>query len=160
MIAPRELRSLCARAPSQAHEHSRTGAAQARPTRAERGVLSPPRAHMDGSGDLVRSLLHDQNLVDGAIIDAADGQGLTALHVALLAGNDDADGCDDGTSELTVEVHQGQPVLIRVGGRLDARGEGTLSVTCTPSFGACCLDTQEVCMDVSSLVCLMTIAEV
>ena len=29
-------------------------------------------------------------MVDGAIIDAADGQGLTALHVALLAGNDDA----------------------------------------------------------------------
>ena len=43
-------------------------------------ALRPLRTinRVPGMKVLVRSLLHDQNLVDGAIIDAADGQGLRA----------------------------------------------------------------------------------
>lgn len=57
---------------------------------------------------------------------------------ALLACNDDACGTLD--SQVTIDVEAGNCYTIRVGGYNGDQGDGTLSITCEPVQGACCLD--------------------
>ncbi|MCB9853234.1 MAG: hypothetical protein H6819_09080 [Phycisphaerales bacterium] len=84
----------------------------------------------------------DGTAYDSAIAVYADdcANGPSCMPLDTLLGCDD-DGCGvaGGPSEVRVDVVAGQCVLIRVGGVGDARGTGTLLVTCVPSGqGACC----------------------
>jgi hypothetical protein len=48
----------------------------------------------------------------------------------LIACNDDGESCSNTTSELEFDASCGEVYLIRVGGYLDRRGNGTLLVSC------------------------------
>ena len=62
----------------------------------------------------------------------------------ILGCSDDASGCSDFSSRLTLSVSTGDQILIRLGGHIDDPiGSGTLNVSCSGgsgSSGACCVD--------------------
>ncbi|MDG2054324.1 MAG: M12 family metallo-peptidase, partial [Phycisphaerales bacterium] len=62
----------------------------------------------------------------------------------IIGCSDDASGCSDFSSRLTLSVSSGDQILIRLGGHIDDPiGSGTLNVSCSGgsgSSGACCVD--------------------
>ena len=54
---------------------------------------------------------------------------------AMIACNDDGEGCEGYTSEVSFDATCGSTYLVRVAGYQGARGEGILSIDCA---GACC----------------------